>query len=346
MRDANQAPVTVADPDFERAYRTIQDIDAELVQSVYMGDEPRKELLSAIGTGGHALANETFGTGKTTAAKALSLILGGKYGRVQGNNDVTPLDITGGMVYNRATGTFEFQKGPIFANVVLADEFQRLNVKAQDGLVEVMAEGQVTPTGADFSVPLEKPFVVLGTRNPDGLPIRQGVLDRFVVCVQSPPQKAAERAKVDAIKAKKHSPRQQVQAGDINNVVAVVEDVVQISPDLQDVANSFIDYLFEHPAVDPEESITGGYRGYMSLKNVAKFAALCRNSKHVEAQDLVFAASPTQRHRVAVDYKAAYPRPKNGIRAKGVTPDDIIADTVQQYLKPAAIAAPSATDPS
>ena len=135
---------------------------------------------------GHLLIDDLPGVGKTTLAHALAKALGLEYQRVQFTSDLLPADVIGVSVFNRETGRFEFHKGPLFSQVVLADEINRATPKAQSALLEAMEERQVTADGETYSLPA--PFFVIGTRNPSHqigtFPLPESQLDRFLMRIE------------------------------------------------------------------------------------------------------------------------------------------------------------------
>ena len=156
----------------------------EAVHEVIVGmDDAIHALLLALLSEGHVLLEGPPGIAKTYLARAFSSALGLKFRRIQFTADLMPSDITGSMIYNRATGEFEFKKGPIFANVVLADEINRASPRSQSALLEAMQERQVTVEGASY--PLPRPFLLIATQNPIELegtyPLPEAELDRFLV---------------------------------------------------------------------------------------------------------------------------------------------------------------------
>jgi MoxR-like ATPase len=138
---------------------------------------------SALLAGGHLLIEDLPGVGKTTLAHAMSLAVGGNWQRIQFTNDMLPADILGVSVFRREQEVFEFRPGPVFANVVLADEINRATPRTQSALLEAMAEGQVTVDGQTH--PLPRPFFVIATQNPLDLvgtyPLPDSQLDRFLL---------------------------------------------------------------------------------------------------------------------------------------------------------------------
>jgi len=152
-------------------------------------------LASLLG-GGHLLIEDLPGVGKTTLAQALALAIGGSWQRIQFTNDMLPADILGLSVFRREDETFQFRPGPIFANVVLADEINRATPRTQSALLEAMAEGQVTVDGNTHRLP--RPFFVIATQNPVDLvgtyPLPDSQLDRFLLRTAiGYPAPAAER---------------------------------------------------------------------------------------------------------------------------------------------------------
>ncbi len=156
----------------------------ENVSRVIVGkDDVVDLLLVALLAGGHVLLEDVPGTGKTTLARALAISLGLQFKRVQCTPDLLPNDISGVSVYHPPTGEFQFRPGPIFANILLADEINRATPRTQSALLEAMAEQQVTVDGVTY--PLPHPFLVLATENPiefEGtFPLPEAQLDRFLL---------------------------------------------------------------------------------------------------------------------------------------------------------------------
>lgn len=167
-----------------------------LCQVVVGKDAQVRRAVAVLISGGHLLLEDLPGVGKTTLAKGLSRLLGGSYQRIQGTNDLLPSDLLGVHLWDAASQAFRFQPGPVFANVVLLDELNRIGPKTQSALLEVMVEGQVT---LDRSVyPLPDPFIVVATQNPmdhsGTFPLPESQLDRFACVVHlGYPNPAAER---------------------------------------------------------------------------------------------------------------------------------------------------------
>lgn len=154
------------------------------IQKVIIGKGKEIELvLSAIICGGHVLLEDVPGTGKTTLAKALAKSMNGGFARVQFTPDLLPADVTGTRVFRQQTGDFVFMRGPVFTNILLADEINRATPRTQSALLECMEERQVSEGGLTY--PLEAPFLVIATQNPvetqGTFPLPEAQLDRFLI---------------------------------------------------------------------------------------------------------------------------------------------------------------------
>ena len=171
---------------------------ARQVGQVVIGKDQQVRLaLTCLLAGGHLLLEDLPGVGKTTLAHALAISLGLKFNRVQFTSDLLPADVAGISVYERETNGFVFHKGPIFTQVLLADEINRATPKTQSGLLEAMEERQVSAEGVTHALP--EPFFVIATQNPANqvgtFPLPESQLDRFLMCLSlGYPDDAAERA--------------------------------------------------------------------------------------------------------------------------------------------------------
>ena len=156
-----------------------------------------RQSLTCLLAGGHLLIEDAPGVGKTTLAQAIALSLGLPFRRIQFTSDLLPSDVIGVSVYERNSGSFVFHPGPIFSEVLLADEINRASPKTQSALLEAMEDSQVSVDG--LSRPLPQPFFVIATQNPlhqvGTFPLPESQLDRFLMCISlGYPDRAAERA--------------------------------------------------------------------------------------------------------------------------------------------------------
>ncbi|MEB2336304.1 MAG: AAA family ATPase, partial [Burkholderiales bacterium] len=175
----------------------IQAVAAQ-VGAVVVGKQPQIKLaLACLLARGHLLIEDLPGVGKTTLAHALSMSLGLQFRRVQFTNDLLPADIVGLSVFDRDSAKFVFHPGPVFSQVLLADEINRASPKTQSALLEAMEERQVSIDGRTMSLP--EPFFVIATQNPQDqvgtFPLPESQLDRFLMCIQlGYPDAKSERA--------------------------------------------------------------------------------------------------------------------------------------------------------
>lgn len=161
----------------------IEQLTQNLGRTIVGKTDAIRLVLVALFSGGHALLEDVPGVGKTLLAKSLARSIAGEFKRIQCTPDLLPTDITGTNIWNQGTGEFEFLQGPVFANVLLADEINRATPRTQSALLEVMEEQQVTVDGVSRNVP--KPFFVIATQNPieyqGTFPLPEAQMDRFTL---------------------------------------------------------------------------------------------------------------------------------------------------------------------
>ena len=211
------------------------------VNSIVMGKEQQVKLaFSCLLAGGHLLIEDLPGVGKTTLAHALAAVIGVRYQRIQFTSDLLPADILGVSSYSRDREIFEFHPGPIFSQLVLADEINRATPKSQSALLEAMAEGQVTIEGETHILP--KPFFVIATQNPLDLggtfPLPDSQLDRFLLSISLGfPEPEVERELLTA--------RDRVLVLQDTRAIISPDDVLQLNSDCQKVhvSQALLDYV-------------------------------------------------------------------------------------------------------
>jgi MoxR-like ATPase len=275
---------------------------------------------------GHLLLEDIPGVGKTTLAKSMAKAIGGKFGRVQFTPDLLPSDITGGSIYNQKESTFEFRPGPIFGNVVLADEINRATPKTQSSLLEAMEERQVTSDGETRALP--KPFFVIATQNSIEMtgtyPLPEAQLDRFFARLSlGYPSKSDE---MDILN------RQQVASSlELVNQVVTLETLLLMQSAVRDifVHESIREFVVDVVRATRESNqllMGASPRGSLLLMRAAQGRAAMAGGDFVKPDDVKAVASSVLAHRVL---------PRAESRARGLSTEQVIATIVDQVPAPA-----------
>ncbi|HSY23538.1 MAG TPA: MoxR family ATPase [Polyangiaceae bacterium] len=273
------------------------------VGRVYLGSlRPVETMLVAMLARGHTLLEGVPGVAKTTLVKAFAAALGCSVRRIQFTPDLLPADITGTYVLSPRDGTFALRPGPIFANLVLADEINRAPAKTQSALLEAMQERQVTIEGDRFELP--SPFLVLATQNPIDLegtyPLPEAQIDRFLVRVSMGYPAAREEAQM--LKTHGGDPpaaRAVLDARDVASLAAIASRV-HIDDDLLDYAVALTSFTRVHPRV----LLGASPRATLGLTQAAKAWALLSGRPFVAPDDIRAVAPSVLTHRIIVTAEA------------------------------------------
>jgi MoxR-like ATPase len=280
------------------ASNAIQDIRAN-VESAVLGKQDTVRLaVVALLAGGHLLLEDAPGLGKTSLARALARSLGCRFTRLQFTPDLLPSDILGANVYRPNTGDFEFRPGPVFTNVLLADEINRTTPRTQSALLEAMSERQVSIEGE--TLPLPEPFLVIATQNPfefEGTyPLPENQLDRFMMCLEvGYPDRETEREVF-----KRH------RGGEpTDDLLAVTnaEEMIAMQRSVSDIRvdESISDYILdivEATRNHPELALGVSTRGALTLYKAAQAMALLEERDFVIPDDVKQLCRPVMAHRV------------------------------------------------
>lgn len=269
------------------------------VESAVLGKSETVRLsVVALLAGGHVLLEDAPGLGKTSLARALSKTLGCEFNRLQFTPDLLPSDILGANVYRPDSGEFEFRAGPVFTNVLLADEINRTTPRSQSALLEVMSEQQVSIEGKTRQ--LDPPFLVIATQNPfefEGTyPLPENQLDRFMVCLEvGYPDRETEREVF-----RRH--RSGEPTDSLESVTNAAE-VIQLQSAVADIRidDSIADYMLdivEATRNHPELSLGVSTRGALTLYKAVQAMALVEGRDYSIPDDVKQLVIPVLAHRV------------------------------------------------
>jgi len=251
---------------------------------------------------GHLLVEDVPGVGKTTLARALAASIGGTFHRIQFTSDLLPSDIVGVSVLVGATGKFEFRPGPLFANVVLADEINRTTPRTQSALLEAMNDGQVTVDGVGHS--LGQPFLVVATQNPEEhygtYPLPESQMDRFALRIRLDyPSADIERELLLESPALTEEALAKISAVVSLGEIAALQEAasrVKLAPELA----GYIVEIAQETRRSPFLSLGISPRGELSWRNLARASALAAGRSYVLPDDLKDLALPALAHRVVL----------------------------------------------
>ena len=311
------APITTA-----RAVAVLDEIER-----VVVGKRAALTLiLTTVLARGHVLIEDLPGLGKTLIARSFAAALGLDFTRVQFTPDLLPADLLGSTVYDMQSGRFEFRPGPIFTNLLLADEINRTPPKTQAALLEAMAEGQVSIDGATH--PLPQPFIVLATDNPieyEGTyPLPEAQLDRFAVRLELRYLSERDEASMLRRRLDRGSAEPRVnQVVDAHDLIAMRESVEQVS-----VHEDVLHYVVSLAAASrhhPQVAVGASPRAELDLVQLARARALLLGRDYVIPEDIKALATPAVAHRITL-------RPEMWVRK--IQGSDVVEDLLRRLPVP------------
>jgi MoxR-like ATPase len=278
----------------------LQDLQRS-IESVIRGKQEAVRLaVVTLLAGGHLLLEDVPGVGKTTLAQSVARALDCSFQRVQFTSDLLPSDILGVSVYNQQRGEFTFQPGPVFANVVLADEINRTTPKTQSSLLEAMAEGRVTIENQTYELP--RPFLVLATQNPiehhGTYPLPESQLDRFLMRIRMGyPSPHAEK-QILRSQTLHHPVEALTPLMNADDVLDLQEEVKRVRVD-----DALVDYLLEIVAATRRSELLDlgvSPRGSLALYRAAQALALSEDRDYCLPDDVKRLVVPVFGHRIVI----------------------------------------------
>ena len=304
----------------------------EVKRTIVGQDNLLERMAVALLTGGHILVEGVPGLAKTLAVRTLAAAIGGEFQRIQFTPDLVPADLTGGRVYRQNTGEFETTRGPVFTNLLLADEINRAPAKVQSALLEVMQERQVTIGRETLAVPT--PFLVLATQNPiesEGTyPLPEAQVDRFMMKVVVGYPSAAEEHAI--VQRSIEPPPEHVRMLTLDDLAAMQAKVrgTYVDPAIVDYSVRLVTATRSPAAVglgDLDRYVTYGAspRASIALVAGARALAFLRGRDYVLPPDLADLALDVLRHRLVLSYEAL---------ADDVDPDTVVTRVLSTVPAP------------
>ena len=325
-------PSETRTPSTAQAVNPLQPVLFEVKRTIVGQDVLLERMAIALLAGGHLLVEGVPGLAKTLSVKSLAAAVGGQFQRIQFTPDLVPADLTGTRVYHQHTGEFETQLGPVFANLLLADEINRAPAKVQSALLEVMQEHQVTIGRETFRVP--EPFLVMATQNPiesEGTyPLPEAQVDRFMMKVLiSYPSSAEEHAIVDRALRPAEPIRAMLTPEDLTRMQERVQQLY-VDPAITEYAVRLVTatrLLGLAGLDDMKRYVTYGAspRASIALVVGGRALAFLRGRDYVLPYDVSELAADVLRHRVVLSYEAL---------ADDISADHIIARVLDAVPEP------------
>ncbi len=328
----NPAPASNPVSQRLRASQLAQALRDELHKAVIGQDDVIDGVLTALIAGGHVLIEGVPGLGKTLLVRALARCFGGEFSRIQFTPDLMPSDVTGHAVYDMQSEQFKLRKGPVFTNLLLADEINRAPAKTQAALLEVMQERQVTLEGKALAVP--QPFLVMATQNPieqEGTyPLPEAELDRFMLMLRMDYPQANEElelvrqvtrsARADMLDVS--ALRQLVQARDVLALQKIASELP-----LDDQVLDYAVRLARTTRSWPGLALGAGPRASIALVRGGRARALLRGGEFVTPDDIKGCALAVLRHRVRLSAE---------LDIEGLSVDQVLQQQLDQVAAPRA----------
>lgn len=315
--------MTDAVKNIEKLKATFTNVTSEIAKKIIGQEEVIQQILVAILCDANALLESYPGLGKTSMVKAVSEVLGLKFARIQGTPDLMPSDIIGTYVIEEKDGkkVFKFQKGPIFANIILMDEINRATPKTQAALLESMQEKQVTVGNQTF--PLELPFFVLATQNPidqEGTyPLPEAQTDRFLLKIMVGYPKIDDEMEI----VNRYTSAHEVETLKTllsGESLKLLQKLTRQVPIANDIKRRAVEIVAKSRNVPDLIEYGASPRASLGIIMAAKASALIDGRKYVSLKDIEEMAYPVLRHRIVLSFKA---------EREGKTSDDVVKELLK-----------------
>lgn len=298
-----KAVANSANPDQQAAIRGLR----ENLARVILGKAATiDQVLVALFSGGNVLLDDVPGVGKTTLAKALAASLDVDFKRIQFTPDLLPADILGGSIFNPQTGEFTFRPGPVFSNILLADEINRASPRTQSALLEAMTEGQATVEG--IARPVAAPFMVIATQNPvefhGTYPLPEAQLDRFLLRLEIGYPDAAVELDMLYAQRSSHPLTELKPVMDRDMLLRIQQTVRDIG--VEKSVGEYMATLVRETREDSRLRLGASPRATLMLFRASQAMALLQDRDFVTPDDVIALAVPVLAHRVAMASKARY----------------------------------------
>ncbi|HUH14290.1 MAG TPA: MoxR family ATPase [Gaiellaceae bacterium] len=307
------------------AAETVERLIDNLARVVHAPADTLRLCVLALVAEGHVIIEDFPGVGKTMLAKSLARSLAVDFSRIQFTPDLLPSDVTGVNVFNQRTNEFEFRAGPVFANVLLADEINRASPKTQAALLEAMQENQVTIDGETY--PLERPFIVLATQNPieyEGTyPLPEAQLDRFSMRISLGYPPLAEEAQMLNEQTTEPPLETLAPVAGAGEVLAAIDEARALF--VEESLNRYVVALLRHTRSSSRLALGASPRSGIALLRVAKARALADGRDYVLPDDVKAVAAPVLAHRLILAPEA---------RSAGLTAEEVVGEAVEQTPVP------------
>lgn len=309
------------------AEQAINGVTDEIARAVIVQDEVLTTVLTGLLAHGHVLLEDVPGTGKTVTARSVADALGLSFNRIQFTPDLLPSDVTGAEIYDERHNRFRFNEGPLFANIVLADELNRASPKTQSALLEAMEERQVTVTGETH--PLPRPFFVIATQNSvetgEGtFPLPEAQLDRFIVKTSLGYPSAADELELldrrDDRTARTPTVEQVISSATVSELQATVESI-----DCHQDVKWYIVDIVHATREDPRVEVGVSPRGCQRMFEVARAHAVIHGRDYLTPHDVKAMTVPVLAHRIKLTPDA---------RVDGVTKAAVIESILENVTTP------------